>query len=433
MNYGRRRTTHSSGDTWPGFVDAMATLLMVFIFLLVIFVLAQFFLSQALSGRDEALDRLTQQVNELSDLLSLERQANADLRLNVAQLSASLQISTSARDELVLRLNELTRRAEDAEAAALTEKDMVKANLAELESLRRDIGALRLLRDTLERQVSDLSGSLEESELERGALRDRARGLEARLADEAERTLLAQNELTKREVRLAELQTLYLQTQAALENEEKLSSAAQNTVALLNTQLKALRAQLASIQEALEASEAKDKDSQVKIADLGRRLNKALAQKVHELQRYRSEFFGRLREVLANRPGITIVGDRFVFQSEVLFGVGSAELGEDGKVQLAAFTETLLLIAREIPRDINWILRIDGHTDRRPIHTQTFPSNWELSTARALSVTKQLIALGVPPHRLAPTGFGEFQPLDPRNDEIAYRRNRRIELKLTER
>lgn len=533
-----RARTQRSLDIWPGFVDALSTLLLVIIFLLVVFVLAQTFLSYALSGRDQVISRLNQQVNELAELLSLERQANADLRLNVAQLSASLQESTAARDELVLKLDALKRRAEEAERALAeaektisADRETIRARLAEIESLKRDITALRDLRRELEGEIAlmaaaieagkkevakltqsldesqsrtaelggelessraeiarllalvakekgareklaqalkesetrskDLSQTLESSKArvaellallettkaekealakerdeqsrELGALRDRTKELEARLADEQERTLLAQKDLKKREVRLAELQALYLQTEDRLEEERKAGAKARSRVELLNQQIAALRQQLARIEEMLGAAEAKDRENQAVIKDLGRRLNRALASKVEELSRYRSEFFGRLREVLGKRRDIMIVGDRFVFQSEVLFASGSASLGEEGRAQLAKLARTLMEIAREIPDDLNWILRVDGHTDKVPISTPHFPSNWELSTARAISVTKFLIEQGVPPYRLAATGFGEFQPLDDRDDEIAYRRNRRIELKLTQR
>ena len=169
------------------------------------------------------------------------------------------------------------------------------------------------------------------------------------------------------------------------------------------------------------------------IADLGKRLNVALARKVEELSRYRSEFFGRLREILGDRRDIRVVGDRFVFQSEVLFDSGSDQIGLGGQDQLAQLAAALLEIASSIPPELHWVLRVDGHTDVVPISTGRFPSNWELSTARAVSVVKFLIGQGVPPERLAATGFGEFQPLDSRADEIGHRRNRRIELKLTER
>ncbi len=453
MATGRVRYDRSS-NIWPGFVDALATLLLVITFLLSVFLLAYFFVSQALSGREEALARLSQQVNELAELLSLERQANADLRLNVAQISASLQKSTEERELLGIRLDELTARAEraevalaDAEAmraeieAALKEaerkvaadRETIELKLKEIASLRRDIASLRVVRDDLESQVGKLSAALQERESETGTLRDRTKELEARLASERERTLLAQKEIEERDIHLSELLDLYTDMESDLEAEREISAGARSQIALLNQQVAALREQLKRIAAALDISEAKSKEQNVVIADLGRRLNLALASKVEELARYRSEFFGRLREVLGDRHDIRIVGDRFVFQSEVLFESGSAELGADGAQQLAALATALIEIARQIPAELQWILRVDGHTDRVPIATARFPTNWELSTARALSVTHFLVAQGIPPQRLAATGFGEFQPLDARNDEIAFRRNRRIELKLTQR
>ena len=219
----------------------------------------------------------------------------------------------------------------------------------------------------------------------------------------------------------------------SLSEERKISQAAKAQVALLNRQLAALRRQVATLNDALEASETRDKEAQIKIANLGQRLNAALASKVQELARYRSEFFGRLRQVLGNRRDIQIVGDRFVFQSEVLFASGSDVLAPAGKLQMAKLGKTLKQITATIPTDINWILRVDGHTDRVPIRTKRFPSNWELSSARAISVVKFLMTQGIPANRFAAAGFGEFQPLDARNDEFAYRRNRRIELKLDQR
>ncbi len=457
-----------SSNIWPGFVDALATLLLVITFLLSVFLLAYFFVSQALSGREEALSRLSQQVNELAELLSLERQANSELRLNVAQISASLQKSTEERELLGIRLDEFAARAASAEAALVdaeamraeleaaleeaerkvtADRETIELRLKEIASLRRDIASLREVRDDLEGEVGKLSAALQEreretgtlrdrtTELERetGALRDRTKELEARLASEQERTLLAQKDITERDIRLSELLDIYAGLESDLEAEREVSAGARSQIALLNQQVAALREQLKRIEAALDVSEAKSTEQNVVIADLGRRLNLALASKVEELARYRSEFFGRLREVLGNRRDIRIVGDRFVFQSEVLFESGSAELGIEGAQQLAALAMALIEIARQIPAELHWILRVDGHTDRVPIATARFPSNWELSTARALSVTHFLVQQGVPPGRLAATGFGEFQPLDPRNDEIAFRRNRRIELKLTQR
>ena len=220
---------------------------------------------------------------------------------------------------------------------------------------------------------------------------------------------------------------------SALEAEKSISARALAQVDLLNQQIAALRRQLGALEEALQASETKDKDQQTQIAKLGERLNIALAQRVQELTRYRSDFFGRLREILGNRADIRIVGDRFVFQSEVLFDSGQAVLNPEGRTELDQLASALLELERQIPPEIPWVLRVDGHTDVRPIANVQFPSNWALSAARAISVVQYLISKGVSPQHLVAAGFGEFQPLDPAATEDAYRRNRRIELKLTER
>lgn len=443
----RARAQRTDTNIWPGFVDVLSTLLLVIIFLLVVFVLAQFFLSQVLSGRDEALERLQRQVTELADLLALEQESSAELRLNMSELSASLQESTDARDELVLQLSQLEQRARDAEQALAAareeaaasrqaidvEKETIKVQLAEIEQLKRDIDSLRQVRAELENDVGKLTAELEGRDQTIGQLRDRSKELEAELAEEQERTLLSQKEVEERDIRLAELQALYLQTEDSLTAQREATGTAERQVELLNQQLLALRDQLSRLEAALDAAEKKDEENQVVISDLGRRLNLALASKVEELSRYRSEFFGRLRQVLADQRGVRVEGDRFVFQSEVLFGSGSAELEAGGRDQLAKLADTLLDISAKIPSELNWIMRVDGHTDRIPIFNEQFPSNWELSSARAISVVKFLVSQGVPADRLVAAGFGEFHPLDDREDEIAFRRNRRIELKLTQR
>jgi chemotaxis protein MotB len=257
--------------------------------------------------------------------------------------------------------------------------------------------------------------------------REKLAGQVAALTNKADDTAAAaRNTAAEQQARLAQAQ------QDLAARDIKLGSA-QTTIDQLNLQILALRQQLAQIAAALDVSEAKAKEQQVQIANLGQRLNAALASKVEELARYRSEFFGRLREVLGDRPDIRIVGDRFVFQSEVLFGLASAELSDDAKKQLQPVAQALKDISAKIPADLNWVLRIDGHTDRRPISTPQFPSNWELSTARAISVVRFFADQGIPANRLSAAGFGEYQPLDAGTDEAAYRRNRRIEIKLTER
>jgi chemotaxis protein MotB len=392
---GLSRRRNRDVNTWPGFVDALATLLMVIIFLLMIFVIAQVYLGAALSGRDEALNDLTAQVNELTNLLSLERGNNQRMELELTQLTTELSNTADQRDDLRARAASLATQLADAELSAEEIEQRLLAALASLE---------------------DKEAALSATEEELAAARNNAA-----------------SELADRETRIEELSALLAMRASELEDQKNISEEARAQVAALNQQMLALRQQLARIEAALEASERENEDQAAQIVNLGNRLNAALATKVAELQRYRSEFFGRLREVLGDRQDIRVVGDRFVFQSEVLFGSGSADLGEEGQEQLAKLGQTLTTIASEIPDDIDWVMRVDGHTDKVPIRNLQFASNWELSSARAISVVKFLIDQGVPPNRLVAAGFGEYQPLDNRDDEIAYRRNRRIEFKITER
>src|SRR3954453_10252102 len=406
---------------------------MVIIFILLVFTAGQFFLSDALSGRDKALRELQQQLSELSDMLALERSSSEELRTRAGTLAAQLKASTAERESLTTQLaalaakskaetaraDELSGKLRDADAAVSADKEKIELQLRQLESLRRDIDALQAMRADLEKQVGDLATARTQAETDAGALRDRSTELEAKLASAEERTRLAPKEIDARDIRLRALATQGEQARGKVEE--------------LNAAIAALRQQLAQISAALALSDSKVKEQQTQIADLGKRLNMALANKVQELARYRSEFFGKLREIIGDRPDIRIVGDRFVFQSEVLFDPGSAEFGDAAKTQLDPVIGALREISAKIPKDLNWVLRVDGHTDRRPISNAQFASNWELSAARAISVVRYMISQGISPNRLVAAGFPDFQPLDTAGGEEAYRRNRRIELKLTER
>jgi chemotaxis protein MotB len=325
-------------DYWPGFVDALSTLILGIVFLLSVFVIVQFFLSQEVTGKDTALQRLNAQLAQLTEMLSLEKVGKANLEDTLSSLRANLALAETERDRL--------------------------------------------------------------------------KGVNEGLASGGSRA----NELASQ-----------------LDAQKGVAGRALAQVELLNQQIAALRRQLAAIEASLEASESKDKDAQARIADLGQRLNLALAQRVQELSRFRSEFFGRLRAILGNRPDIRVVGDRFVFQSEVFFDAGAAVVRPEGRAELDKLATALLELEKQIPTDVAWVLRVDGHTDVRPIASAAYPSNWELSAARAISVVQYLIGKGISPQRLVAAGFGEFQPLEAGQTEDAFRRNRRIELKLTER
>jgi chemotaxis protein MotB len=435
-----RGGSRRSINIWPGFVDALATLLLVVIFVLMVFMIAQYFLSTALTGRDEALQRLEREISELADILSLERDANADLRINLAQISSELQSSLVARESLQGQLAALAEERDDlsnelagmlaardaaerqfaelAARAGINQEELeeayksIDANKEKIEAQLAELAILKSLRDDMVVKLASTEMALNTSEEERAKLK-------LSLAD-------AQAILAERRAREKDLS-------AKLVEAQDLSQDAQIKIELLNRQIASLRQQLARIEDILETTETANKAKDVRIANLGRRLNVALASKVQELSRYRSEFFGRLREVLGDHPGIQIVGDRFVFQSEVLFDSGSAVLETAGKDQMRQLANTLIELSADIPAEVDWILRVDGHTDVRPIATPEFPSNWELSTARAISVVRYLTQQGVPSKRLAATGFGQFQPLDPADNLAAFRKNRRIELKLTQR
>jgi chemotaxis protein MotB len=321
MPRGRYRGGHEGINVWPGFVDALSSLLLVIIFVLLAFVLTQFFLGAMLSGRDQTISHLSKQLNEMTELLDIERRNSAELKTSIGALTDQLQAANAALDT--------------------------------------------------------------------------ARG--------------------------------------QLDDEHKLSQDAQAQAALLNQQMEAMRQELAKLAAELSASEALTADQKVQISNLGQRLNSALAGKVEELSKFRSEFFGRLRQLLGDKPGIRIEGDRFVFQSELLFPSGSADPTEEGQARLMELAHTLVQVTKGIPADINWMLRVDGHTDKVPIKSTKFASNWELSTARAVATVKFLAAQGIPPDRLAAAGFGEFQPIDKGSDPAALAKNRRIEIRLDQR
>ena len=456
-----RRRSHEALNPWPGYVDALSTLLMVIIFVLLVFVLAQAFLSVSLSGRDQALERLNRQMAELTDALSLERGRTADLQLSVSQLSRDLASASSARDSLSSQL--ATLQAQDSKLAAdrdalAAARASLAAQLSDTQSqlaasqssaaaLQSKLSSNARQDDSSGQQATALAAQLADArrqmaELNKTVTADRAT-IQARLADlarlvdQVQQLTALRDELEKQAKDAAVRATTEQQQREAmaaqLGNEKSFSDTARAQIALMNAQMAELRTQLATLSRALDVSEQATKDKDLQIANLGQRLNVALASKVEELQRYRSEFFGRLRDVLANRPGINVLGDRFVFQSEVLFPVGSADLTAAGADQMHALASTLKQIAAEIPPDIHWILRVDGHADRQPMKSGGFASNWELSAQRAINVVKLLVTFGVPADHLAATGFGDNQPLDNGDTQEAYSRNRRIELRLTDR
>ena len=402
----------SESYTWPGFVDALATLLMVIIFVLMVFVLIQVNLAYRVSGQDATLGEMRQQLVSLTELLNLERKASSDLAADLAQISSELEVTTTERDDILAQLANATDAlaTSTAENAVLSEKQ--EATLAALEAARLRLDERLAALTAAEQNLAEANTKLAASETSLAST-------ESSLAAALEKLAQTQQESDKANKQADSL---------AAENADSRAEILQMTKA--TTALRQRIEELTTLLGDLEAQATRDK---VAIASLGKSLNNALANKVQELQRFRSEFFGRLREVLSGRDELQIVGDRFVFQSEVLFDQGQANIGNSGEEQLQKLAVTLADIATKIPDDINWVLQVEGHTDDIPISAGRFTDNWDLSTERALSVVRFLASQGVPANRLAATGYGEFQPLASGDTDDARRRNRRIEVKITQR
>ncbi len=469
MALARGRRSHGGGlEAWPGYVDALSTLLMVIIFVLLVFALAQGFLSVALSTRDQALDRVNRQVAELAEMLALERGQATELRGTLTRTATELRAAAAARDALAVQLREAREERErlgaerdairgerDRLAARVTDLDLASRGGAErLASLEQRLAdalrraeaaggdAAQVARDLTAERAARQQAAARAAELEAQARADRAT-IEARMADLANlydqvRALTALRDQLERQAQEASRRAggeaeRRQAAEARAGEQTRLAESARAQVALLTRQLDELRAQIARVAAALEVTESAAREKDVQIANLGSRLNAALAARVEELQRYRSDFFGRLREVLGERPEVRIVGDRFVFQSEVLFPPASADLSDRGAQQVRATARIFQDLAARIPADVNWILRVDGHADRNPIRSGRFASNWELSAARAIAVAQLLIQEGLPANRVAATAFGDNQPLDTADTPEAHARNRRIELRLTDR
>jgi len=389
----QRRTV----DIWPGFVDALAAMLMVVMFVLLLFSVGQFLLSDALVGRDLTLDQLRNRITGLADVLAMERKEKSDLQNRLSSLSGELEVTLKNRDEVGKRLADMTLRAQGSAS-----------------ELQRVEGELQLARNS----IADKEQTLQQ---QRDTIADTEQGLQQQ-----------RDTITNLETERQRLQTSLEASQQETAQQKALVGQAQDSVSDLNDQIAALNEQLARVNQVLEVSEAKLQNKDVEIEDLGQRLNLAMADKVEELSRYRSDFFGKLREALSDNPDVRIEGDRFVLPSEVLFSSASADLDKRGTKEISTVARTLKEITKQIPDDIDWVLRVDGHTDRRSIR-RVFASNWELSSARAISIVKYMISQGIPAEHLVAAGFGQYHPIDPGDSEEAYRRNRRIELKLTSR
>ncbi|MHA3913682.1 peptidoglycan -binding protein [Halovulum sp. GXIMD14793] len=481
-----RKSRRQEANIWPGFVDAMTALLLILMFVLSIFMIIQFVLRDTIVAKETELDNLGEQVAELADALGLEQQRTDILETGLGQLNAQLAAAEDQVEEQSSKIADFEAQVASLSTEIDTKDAAARLAAAQREAMEALLAELRAEAATTADTLSDAQGALDEAEAQRLADAEAARLLRERLENadaeltamtlslEAERrkaeetlSLLAAAEAARDQLAalsedqaadLTEAQrraALLAKAREELSKERDLASESQKQVTLLNQQTTQLNRQLRSLQQLLDEAEARDEAAQVQLDALGQNLNTALAQVAQEQRRraeleeaerkrlgeeakdlanYRSEFFGRVREILGDREGVQVVGDRFVFSSEVLFDAGSATLGEQGRQQIAQVAAVIREIRAEIPAEIDWILRVDGHTDNIPLFGGRYADNWELSQARALSVVKYLIETqDIDPKRLAANGFGEFQPVDPTNNVEARARNRRIELKFTER
>ena len=378
--------TRASDFTWPGFVDALASLLMVFVFVLMVFVLIQANLAYRLSGQDESLIILREELAMLGDLLSLEREAGAVLSADLARTQAQLEMAENQNSLLTAQLSSLTAQLTDEKTKTTTLE-----NTLATERLRLTTELTTLSKQTAEqaRELEQMSKSLDQKTQ---SLKQAATDLSA---------------------------------------EQKQSEQARLEIDRLTAAMQSLRSELTRLRTLLSEKQEQSKKDKIAIANLGKELNAALANKVQELQRFRSEFFGRLRTILEGRSDVKVVGDRFVFQSEVLFAPGQASINPEGQAQLGQIADAIMQIIADIPSDIPWILQVEGHTDDIPV-SGVYTDNWDLSTERALSVVRFMVDRGVPSERLAATGYGEFQPITSGKSDADRQKNRRIELKLTQ-
>ena len=378
--------TRAGDFTWPGFVDALASLLMVFVFVLMVFVLIQANLAYRLSGQDESLIILREELAMLGDLLSLEREAGAVLSADLARTQAQLEMAENQNSLLTAQLSSLTAQLTDEKTKTTTLE-----NTLATERLRLTTELTTLSAQTAEqaRELEQMSKSLDQK-----------------------------------------TQSLK-QAATELSAEQKQSEQARLEIDRLTTAMQSLRSELTRLRTLLSEKQEQSKKDKIAIANLGKELNAALANKVQELQRFRSEFFGRLRTILEGRSDVKVVGDRFVFQSEVLFAPGQASINPEGQAQLGQIADAIMQIIADIPSDIPWILQVEGHTDDIPV-SGVYTDNWDLSTERALSVVRFMVDRGVPSERLAATGYGEFQPITSGKTDADRQKNRRIELKLTQ-
>ena len=444
-----------SDFTWPGFVDGLASLLMVFVFVLMVFVIIQANLAFRISGQDTRITALQRDLLELGNILNIERETNSQLLSELSDTKVLMSSLETDNKQLLTQITFLQEELSDKEEIIIAKEADISSLSSQLFELEDNLNAARAISeqrgDEIKSLIFRLTANEKELDEKSTAFKKQQIELKKNLELIEENTALIStlkseiSDLSEQNnfnaANLAEKEKLLLIAEKALLKKAEELAAANNSSneakaeinkLLINTNT--LRQEIQKLNSLLAEKERESINDKIAIADLGKKLNSALASRVQDLQKFRSEFFGQLREILENRSEVRVVGDRFIFQSEVIFATGQANVSAAGKEQLADIASALREIEKSIPENIPWVLQIEGHTDSDPIaNSSIFRDNWDLSTERALSVVRFLRSEGISANRLAAAGYGEFQPIDSGNSAASKQRNRRIELKLTQR
>ena len=411
---------------WPGFVDVLASTLMVIIFIVLLFTVSQVYLGDLVVGKNEEIQKLENTIDIQDETIVYQDESLTDTQKSVIEK----EVIILDQDLNIQSLSESVIEKE----VIISDQDFNIQSLSEIVNQQNlDMNALN---DIITQITNELSLSLDENKSMQSDIAvlqsEQTSLLDSLFSSNQEKSTISQTlDSLKTENQSLAGKLDSLNSEATLRNEDLEMALAK--ISNLSNNVEILTNEILSLNDILETKEKEMASSKLEIGDLGERLNRVLTSELFKLQQYRSEFFGRLSELLADRSQITVQGDRFVFQSEILFASGSAEIQTKGKVALSSVSAIILELIDELPTDLNWILQVDGHTDKIPIYTDQFPSNWELSHTRALEVVKFFISQGIPSDRLSANGYGDNQPLSLGNTPEDLKSNRRIELKITQR
>jgi chemotaxis protein MotB len=470
------KTQSSDNDNiiWPGFVDVLASTLMVIIFIVLLFTVAQVYLGDLVVGKNEQIQNLEKTI-EIQDetiveqditltdkeIALLERQEvieqldteieilDEEIQIKQSEISEKENLLSSKdqeislqdalidqKDEKILTLDDLIeKQALDIDKlnqmiAQITEE--LSLSLQDKKQLQGKLEILNKEQELLKNNLSKLGGQNEALVNQLSDSQGKIQSLLDSLSSTKEFNQNLQSQISKVEGQNQELRDQITNLEDVSSTKTTDLNEALAKISRLSDDIKILSNEIQLLNNLLDSKEAEIASSKIELGELGDRLNRVLTSELFKLQQYKSEFFGKLSEALGDRDDIQIKGDRFIFQSEILFDSGTAEIQTQGRVALSLIAKTLIDLSDQIPSELNWILQVDGHTDKVPISTNQFPSNWELSHARALEVVKFFIQQGIPANKLSANGYGEFQPINLGDAIEDLKQNRRIELKITQ-